>query len=582
MTAFRVGSASDVGQIRTLNQDAKLVAEGATLFAVADGMGGHQGGEVASAIAVETLEATALEPTTSSVVEAVKEANRRIFARGADAPELRGMGTTLVAISLVRTGDAENSEEIAWVNVGDSRVYLLRDGEMRQLSRDHSLVEDLRRGGQLSDEEAASYPQRNILTRALGIDTDVQVDTGSVLPFRDDRFLLCSDGLFNEVDDPAIIEVLTGIDDPDAAADELVRRANAGGGRDNITCVVVVVADDGGRAERAAAAGAAGVASASTDGAGEPEGGAATGDPDPASAVSGEPDQTQELPTVAVDDEPPPGPDSGAVSPHGWQVPPPAPDPPPADADPPPAEADPTLPDAEVAVAQAGAAVPADGPAPAPGAAPPGAPESGEPILVTASPAAAGGSVDADPPTDTEPPDEDLPFGRDTNDLYSDMSRARGRHWILTVLAVLIVLGGLAAAAYFGGAWYASRGYYVAASGDEVQIYKGRPEGFAIFDPELEEETGVNLDDASARERGDIRRRREFDSLGDAQSFVNAIAQRAAQSERRGGSTTTTTTTTTTTAPTTTTGASTTSSTTDDTGGDSGGGIETDPTPSTG
>ena len=223
-------------------------------------MGGHQGGEVASAIAVETLEAVITEPTVDSVVDAVKEANRRIFARAADDDDLRGMGTTLVAIALVNRGG--DDEEVAWINVGDSRAYLLRDGELTQLSQDHSLVEDLRRGGQLSEEEAAVHPQRNILTRALGIDHDVQVDTGSLLPFTGDRFLLCSDGLFNEVDRDTIIETMVLADAPDDAAADLVRLANAGGGRDNITCVVVDVTDDGGRSAHAAEAAAAAAASA--------------------------------------------------------------------------------------------------------------------------------------------------------------------------------------------------------------------------------------------------------------------------------------------------------------------------------
>ncbi len=107
MTTFRVGSASDVGQVRSNNQDSKLVADHVSVYAVADGMGGHQGGEVASAIAVETLEATVSDPTTSTIVEAVKEANRRIFSRAADVDELRGMGTTLVAIALVNKGSED-------------------------------------------------------------------------------------------------------------------------------------------------------------------------------------------------------------------------------------------------------------------------------------------------------------------------------------------------------------------------------------------------------------------------------------------------------------------------------------------
>lgn len=250
MTTLRAGSASDVGQIRSNNQDSELVVAGAALYGVADGMGGHQGGEVASAMAVAITEEHATDRSLASLKAAVRRANRAIFERAGGDEELQGMGTTLVAIQVV---DGPEGEEVAWVNVGDSRVYLLRDEDLVQLSADHSLVEDLVRDGQLSPDEAAVHPQRNILTRALGIDLDVQVDGDTVLPFVGDRFLLCSDGLFNEVSRDQITAVLRRLADPDEAAAELVRLANEGGGRDNITVVVVEVLDDGGRAAAASA-----------------------------------------------------------------------------------------------------------------------------------------------------------------------------------------------------------------------------------------------------------------------------------------------------------------------------------------
>ena len=250
MTVLRAGSATDVGQIRQINQDSHLIVASASLFGVADGMGGHQGGEVASAMAVEITESQATERSLESLMQAVRTANRAIFEKAGSDVELRGMGTTLVAVMLV---DGPEGEEIAWVNVGDSRVYLLRDGELIQLSDDHSLVEDLVRDGQLTPDEARVHPQRNILTRALGIDLDVDVDGGTVLPFTGDRFLLCSDGLFNEVSLEQMSAVLRRLADPDEAAQELVRLANEGGGRDNITVVVVDVVDDGGRAAAASA-----------------------------------------------------------------------------------------------------------------------------------------------------------------------------------------------------------------------------------------------------------------------------------------------------------------------------------------
>ena len=250
MTTLRAGSATDVGQVRSNNQDTPLLVEGAHLYGVADGMGGHQGGEVASAMAVELTGEHATAPALESLKDAVRVANRAIFEKAGSDRDLHGMGTTLVAVQLV---DGPDGDEIAWVNVGDSRVYLLRDDKLLQLSFDHSLVEDLVRDGQLTEDEAAVHPQRNILTRALGIDLDVDVDGSTVLPYTGDRFLLCSDGLFNEVTPDQMTSVLRRLADPGEAASELVRLANENGGRDNITVVVVDVVDDGGRSEAASA-----------------------------------------------------------------------------------------------------------------------------------------------------------------------------------------------------------------------------------------------------------------------------------------------------------------------------------------
>lgn len=239
---------------------------GSNLFGVADGMGGHQGGEVASAMAVELATKHAAERTLESLKQAARVANRAIFEKAGNDPDLHGMGTTLVAVQLV---EGPEGDEIGWINVGDSRVYLLRDGELLQLSHDHSLVEDLVRDGRISRDEAKVHPQRNILTRALGIDLDVNVDSGSLLPLAGDRYLLCSDGLFNEVSIDQMSAVLRRLVDPDEAAAELVRLANEGGGRDNITVVVVDVIDDDGRAAAIAEAQAAAIAAAEAKAAAE-------------------------------------------------------------------------------------------------------------------------------------------------------------------------------------------------------------------------------------------------------------------------------------------------------------------------
>lgn len=242
MTRFAWGAASDTGRVRQANEDSFLVVDG--LFAVADGMGGHQAGEVASHLALESLEAGFTAAGTDVLVRAVEGANLALVQRSAADPELAGMGTTLVAMALV---EAAGREAIGVVNVGDSRLYLLSDGDMTQITEDHSLVASMERQGRLTAAEAAVHPQRNILTRALGIDGSVLVDSWEILPVVGDRYLICSDGLFNEVDDNRIAATLRRLADPNEACRELVRLANEGGGRDNITCVIVDVIDDSGR-----------------------------------------------------------------------------------------------------------------------------------------------------------------------------------------------------------------------------------------------------------------------------------------------------------------------------------------------
>lgn len=251
MIDLRAGGASDVGRVRNKNQDAWLIHD--HVYAVADGMGGHQGGEVAARIAVEVLEREIVGPTSESLVSAAHMANATIHEQSDRRPDLRGMGTTLCAMALVADDDGE--DELAVINVGDSRLYLWRDGELKQITRDHSLVEDMRASGQITEAEAAVHPHRNIVTRALGISPTVEVDEFIIVPRTGDRCVICSDGLFNEVSAEKIGATLRRLAEPRDAASELVRQANEGGGRDNITCVVIDILDDDGRAERAAAAG---------------------------------------------------------------------------------------------------------------------------------------------------------------------------------------------------------------------------------------------------------------------------------------------------------------------------------------
>ena len=251
MTQLQAGAATDVGRVRQINEDRYLADE--QLFAVADGVGGHQAGEVASQTSVETLARVFNEGerTTEGLVAAVEAANHAVWELAQGSREKRGMGTTLTALALVQ----ENGEDaLALANVGDSRAYMLQQGELIQLTEDHSLVEELVRDGKLTPAEAQVHPQRSIITRALGMEPEIKVDSWEITPYTGDRVLLCSDGLTNELSDERIASTLRQLADPQEAAHDLVRQARAAGGSDNITVVVVDVVDDDGRAEQASAA----------------------------------------------------------------------------------------------------------------------------------------------------------------------------------------------------------------------------------------------------------------------------------------------------------------------------------------
>lgn len=240
MIRLEIGSTSEVGQVREANEDSYLAADG--LAVVADGMGGHRAGEVASAATVEILSAVEGNRSLDDMVRAVHRANRKISEQSAQDPDLLGMGTTVCVVGLVRRDDRD---EVAVLNVGDSRVYLLAGGAMTQLTEDHSLVETLLQEGRITAEDAEDHPQKNVLTRALGVEPLVVVDAWLLEPREGDRLLLCSDGLTNEIDDNRISEILGAQDEPDVVSRRLVAEADAAGGRDNITAVVVEVAGSG-------------------------------------------------------------------------------------------------------------------------------------------------------------------------------------------------------------------------------------------------------------------------------------------------------------------------------------------------
>jgi serine/threonine protein phosphatase PrpC len=233
----RTAVATHPGRKRRLNEDA-FVCE-PPLFAIADGMGGARAGEVASGLAAAALQENQVNGAGAErVVALMQAANRSVYERSSRDAEVAGMGTTMTVALVEDAG-------ITFGHVGDSRAYVLRDGELEQLTDDHSLVAELVRSGKLSAEEAEHHPQRSVITRALGTDPDVDVDTFTVEGRESDVYVLCSDGLTDMVADDEIGAVLSerreSLED---AANELVRRANKNGGQDNITVVAFELTDE--------------------------------------------------------------------------------------------------------------------------------------------------------------------------------------------------------------------------------------------------------------------------------------------------------------------------------------------------
>ena len=239
-TPILSAAASHVGKIRASNQDSGSV--GNHLFVVADGMGGHAGGDVASALAIRHL--VALDKPYDSVEQAREEFYRGILDAGkeltravADHPELTGMGTTISG--MVRVGD-----KVVVAHIGDSRIYLLRDGVLEQITADHTFVQRLVDSGRITPEEAAVHPRRSVLMRVLGdVDADPEIDTHVLDTQPGDRWLLCSDGLSGYVQEREIAEILLTTDDPEEACEKLIQASLAEGAPDNVTAVIVHITD---------------------------------------------------------------------------------------------------------------------------------------------------------------------------------------------------------------------------------------------------------------------------------------------------------------------------------------------------
>jgi PPM family protein phosphatase len=231
--AFR----TDTGRQRNANEDSFFVR--APIFVVADGMGGAQAGEVASKAAADAFDVDLPEGPPEQVLrETILAANRKIHELARADPSRAGMGTTLTALIVDAVG-----EEVAIGHVGDSRAYRLRAGKLEQLTRDHSLVEEMRRKGQITDAQAEDHPQRSIITRALGPEPEVEPDLQTVPAVAGDVFLICSDGLTTMLGEEQIAKLLAGASSMSAAVRALVDEANRAGGRDNITALAFRLED---------------------------------------------------------------------------------------------------------------------------------------------------------------------------------------------------------------------------------------------------------------------------------------------------------------------------------------------------
>lgn len=240
---MRAYAKTDVGSKRAVNQDYMYCSENSVgsfrnLFIVADGMGGHKAGDYASKLCVEqmvqSIEKSEHKTPVSLFEEAVDAANGAVFAESQEHEEYEGMGTTLVACTML-----EDTLYVA--NIGDSRLYLLRDDDIMQITEDHSLVEEMVKQGNITESEARVHPQKNIITRAVGIDQAVQADFFEVDIYPDDIIMLCSDGLSNMIEDEDMEYIVKHSKSLQDAGETLVARANENGGSDNITVVLAKV-----------------------------------------------------------------------------------------------------------------------------------------------------------------------------------------------------------------------------------------------------------------------------------------------------------------------------------------------------
>ncbi len=482
MSRLVVGSATDVGLVRPINQDQLLVAPG--LYAVADGMGGHAAGEVASSTAIAALQAAfeaSDEHSLETLESAAKAANRAVWEQARANRGMLGMGTTLVALAVVDRRDGTSGLAVA--HIGDSRLYLLRDGSLHQLTVDHSLVQELVDDGQISPAQAAVHPQRHVLTRALGVEPSVTVDVLDLQPENGDRYLLCSDGLPREASDDQIAAVLNRFAEPASAAKELVVLAKSRGGSDNITVVIVDVEGNG---------------DAGSPAPGRRSLASSAGGPSLAEDVTVGGDNSARLPADGVAAVPGGAPDevSGNV----------------------PAEGAPTMavPAAGGARRGGNGAVAAPGPRPAQAR-----PRQAVTDLLERRPQQA-------PAAPAVPAPAKAGYGAPAHPAHAAASPRRVTWRVIGfVMAVCAVVGGAIGAL----AWYARSTYYVGLMHNRITVFQGRPGGVLWFDPTVARRTRYTTASVLSYELPYLRAGQLEPSLSQARLYVNRLVSEKVEAQ---------------------------------------------------
>ena len=485
MADLRWGATTNPGLVRTENEDTYVTEP--MVFAVADGMGGHQAGEVASALAASIVRdrlgrGASSEDDAESVVH---EVNAAIFGAARANAAQSGMGTTLTALAVLKAqgqGSSLIDEQLVLLNVGDSRTYLFRNGRLSRVTVDHSYVQELVATGHITMEEARTHPRRNIVTRALGIEQNVRADMWTMAIVRGDRFVLCSDGLVDEVPDSEITQLVANVEDPQALSEQLVALANSHGGRDNVTVVVVDVMEGA-----------------------DP--------PDPTEDIAIDPDWAAQVDDAAIWNEGATGEsdDSELKAADGTRLIPTT------------AAGASAMPGSRVdGLGAAATAAISSMPTVAPPAAPLGAAESirsnraGTPTLPP--PAASSGArpsasmplgaADASSTSSpTLPPASGTPFAPETGNApgggdagevpdgktprKATLKPPRRRRLTGGLFLFVVVLAAIIIATFTLIAVHARSGYFVAFHGDKVAVYKGQPGGVLWFQPTLVQDSAL-------------------------------------------------------------------------------------------